>query len=48
MSHFNHNEARDVALLRDPVLHSERLNEIRSKLGYIIDMDNVIYKVSTI
>lgn len=46
MSYYNHNEARDVALLRDPVLHSERLDEIRSKLGYIIDMDNVIIKVS--
>ncbi|KAL0073880.1 HAD-like domain-containing protein [Phycomyces blakesleeanus] len=34
---------KDWALLRDPVLHSERLDSIRSKKGYIIDMDGVIY-----
>ncbi|KAI8059495.1 hypothetical protein BC940DRAFT_338132, partial [Gongronella butleri] len=36
-------QARDYALLRDPVLHSERLDTIRQKKGYIIDMDGVIY-----
>ncbi|ORX58085.1 HAD-superfamily hydrolase [Hesseltinella vesiculosa] len=36
-------QARDYALLRDPVLHNERLDAIRSKKGYIIDMDGVIY-----
>jgi hypothetical protein len=39
------NEARDWALLKDPVFHDERLDEIRQKLGFIIDMENVIYKV---
>lgn len=38
-------EAKDWALLRDPVIRVERLAEIRQKLGFIIDMDNVIYKV---
>jgi NagD protein len=38
--------ARDWALLRDPVLHTERLEAIRQKKGYIIDMDGVIYHVS--
>ena len=38
--------ARDWALFRDPVLHNERLDAIRQKKGYIIDMDGVIYHVS--
>jgi NagD protein len=38
--------ARDWALFRDPVLHNERLEAIRQKKGYIIDMDGVIYHVS--
>ncbi|KAI8091988.1 HAD-like domain-containing protein [Thamnidium elegans] len=38
------NEAKDWALLRDPVIRAERLAEIRQKLGFIIDMDNVIFK----
>lgn len=37
---------KEWALLRDPVIHSERLDAIRSKKGYIIDMDGVIYHVS--
>lgn len=37
---------RDWALLRDPVVHTERLDAIREKKGYIIDMDGVIYHVS--
>lgn len=40
------NEAKDWALLRDPVIRHERLAEIRQKLGFIIDMDNVIFKVA--
>lgn len=38
--------ARDWALFRDPVLHNERLESIRQKKGFIIDMDGVIYHVS--
>jgi NagD protein len=38
--------ARDWALFRDPVLHTERLEAIRQKKGFIIDMDGVIYHVS--
>lgn len=38
--------ARDWALFRDPVLHNERLEAIRKKKGFIIDMDGVIYHVS--
>lgn len=38
--------ARDWALFRDPVLHNERLEAIRQKKGFIIDMDGVIYHVS--
>jgi NagD protein len=38
--------ARDLALLRDPVLHTERLDLIRKKKGFIIDMDGVIYHVN--
>lgn len=38
--------ARDWALFKDPVLHNERLEAIRQKKGYIIDMDGVIYHVS--
>ncbi|KAL1926272.1 hypothetical protein VTP01DRAFT_5969 [Rhizomucor pusillus] len=34
---------KDWALLRDPVIHNERLDAIRQKKGYIIDMDGVIY-----
>ncbi|ORY99438.1 HAD-like domain-containing protein [Syncephalastrum racemosum] len=34
---------KDWALLRDPVYHNERLDKIRDKKGYIIDMDGVIY-----
>lgn len=45
MSAANNNEARELALLHDPVVHDERLNEIRQKLGFIIDMENVIFKV---
>lgn len=37
---------KEWALLRDPVIHTERLDAIRSKKGYIIDMDGVIYHVS--
>lgn len=40
--------ARDWALFRDPVLHNERLEAIRRKKGFIIDMDGVIYHVSCI
>ncbi|CAO3622195.1 unnamed protein product [Cunninghamella echinulata] len=36
-------QSKDWALLKDPVLHSERLDIIRQKKGYIIDMDGVIY-----
>lgn len=39
---------RDWALLRDPVVHTERLEAIRNKKGYIIDMDGVIYHVSSL
>lgn len=35
--------AKDWALLRDPVYHNKRLDTIRQKKGYIIDMDGVIY-----
>jgi NagD protein len=38
--------SREWALLKDPVLHTERLEAIRNKKGYIIDMDGVIYHVS--
>jgi hypothetical protein len=37
---------KDIALLTDEVLHAKRLNYIRDKKGYIIDMDGVIYHVS--
>lgn len=40
--------ARDWALFKDPVLHNERLEAIRQKKGYIIDMDGVIYHVSSV
>ncbi|SAM04495.1 hypothetical protein [Absidia glauca] len=36
-------QSKDYALLQDPVVHSERLDTIRRKKGYIIDMDGVIY-----
>jgi hypothetical protein len=39
-------QSKDYALLQDPVVHSERLDTIRRKKGYIIDMDGVIYHVS--
>lgn len=38
---------KDMALLTDDVLHTSRLNDIRNKKGYIIDMDGVIYHVSS-
>jgi NagD protein len=34
---------KDWALLKDPVVHNERLDKIRNKKGYVIDMDGVIY-----
>ncbi|KAG0164492.1 hypothetical protein DFQ28_010228 [Apophysomyces sp. BC1034] len=34
---------KDWALLKDPVVHTERLDAIRQKKGFIIDMDGVIY-----
>lgn len=40
--------ARDWALFRDPVLHNERLDAIRAKKGFIIDMDGVIYHVKIV
>lgn len=40
-----YHDSKSWALLEDPVVHSERLNEIRNKKGYIIDMDGVIYHV---
>lgn len=40
-------QGKDYALLQDPVIHSERLDVIRRKKGYVIDMDGVIYHVST-
>ncbi|KAF1802835.1 HAD-like domain-containing protein [Mucor lusitanicus] len=40
--------ARDWALFRDPVLHNERLEAIRQKKGFIIDMDGVIYHGSNL
>ncbi|KAI8088899.1 HAD-like domain-containing protein [Halteromyces radiatus] len=39
---------KEWALLRDPVIHTERLDAIRSKKGYIIDMDGVIYHGATL
>ncbi|KAI9314835.1 HAD-like domain-containing protein [Dichotomocladium elegans] len=36
-------EAKDWALLADPTIHNVRLEAIRQKRGYIIDMDGVIY-----
>ncbi|KAI8372999.1 HAD-like domain-containing protein [Radiomyces spectabilis] len=36
-------QSKDWALLKDPVIHTERLDAIRQKKGYIIDMDGVIY-----
>lgn len=39
---------KDWALLKDPVIHNERLDKIRNKKGYIIDMDGVIYHASFI
>ncbi|KAI8388147.1 HAD-like domain-containing protein [Radiomyces spectabilis] len=39
---------KDWALLRDPTIHNERLNAIRQKQGYIIDMDGVIYHGSNL
>lgn len=38
--------AKDYALLRDPAYHNKRVEAIRQKKGYIIDMDGVIYHVS--
>lgn len=38
--------AKDYALLRDPSYHNKRVEAIRQKKGYIIDMDGVIYHVS--
>ncbi|KAI7877123.1 HAD-like protein [Lichtheimia hyalospora FSU 10163] len=35
--------AKDYALLRDPSYHNKRVEAIRQKKGYIIDMDGVIY-----
>ena len=37
---------KDYALLNDPEYHTKRLEQIRQKKGYIIDMDGVIYHVS--
>ena len=37
---------KDWSLLKDPIIHTERLENIRQKKGYIIDMDGVIYHVS--
>jgi hypothetical protein len=37
---------KDMSLLTDEVLHTSRLNDIRNKKGFIIDMDGVIYHVS--
>ncbi|KAI9272932.1 HAD-like domain-containing protein [Phascolomyces articulosus] len=34
---------KDWALLKNPKIHNERLEQIRQKKGYIIDMDGVIY-----
>ncbi|KAG2217558.1 hypothetical protein INT45_006725 [Circinella minor] len=34
---------KDYALLNDPEYHTKRLEQIRQKKGYIIDMDGVIY-----
>ncbi|KAI8074926.1 HAD-like domain-containing protein [Gongronella butleri] len=39
---------RDWSLLQDPVIHTERLDAIRNKKGYIIDMDGVIYHGGTL
>ncbi|KAG2182877.1 hypothetical protein INT44_005858 [Umbelopsis vinacea] len=39
---------KDLALLTDDVIHTSRLNDIRNKKGYIIDMDGVIYHGSTL
>ncbi|CDH56320.1 had-superfamily hydrolase [Lichtheimia corymbifera JMRC:FSU:9682] len=35
--------AKDWALLKNPKIHNERLEAIRHKKGYVIDMDGVIY-----
>lgn len=35
----------DWTLLRDPLVRDQKLDEICQKKGYIIDIDNVIYKV---
>ena len=40
--------AKDYALLRDPEYHNKRVEQIRQKKGYIIDMDGVIYHVSAL
>lgn len=37
---------KDHALLTDEKLHVQRLNDIRNKKAYIIDMDGVIYHAS--
>lgn len=38
--------AKDWALLKNPKIHTERLEAIRHKKGYVIDMDGVIYHAS--
>ncbi|KAJ2959458.1 hypothetical protein NQZ79_g5111 [Umbelopsis isabellina] len=47
-SHFPPSSAvlKDHALLTDEKLHVQRLNDIRNKKAYIIDMDGVIYHAS--
>lgn len=39
-------KTKDWALLKDPKIHNERLEAIRHKKGYVIDMDGVIYHAS--
>lgn len=36
----------DWSVLRDPLARNVRLDEICQKKGYLIDMENVIFKVS--
>jgi hypothetical protein len=38
--------AKSEALLTDEIIHNKLLSTIRTKKGYIIDMDGVIYHVS--
>lgn len=38
--------AKGEALLNDEAVHAKLLSTIRTKKGYIIDMDGVIYHVS--